>query len=250
VDTRRTLGSLLVLSSLSACFASAQSPPTAPAGQPSREILQKLDGVQSSLDDLSKRIEESKGWTLKDLLTSIGGFGALVAALVAVVSLFVTRSLTMRTLSQKANEEKAKNIQDKLDQFYGPLVQLRNKSTLLYNAFKARQPDPKNFRTLTAVLSGKRFEGNDKVLLDEIIKVGEETETLIMNSSGLVDEDLQPVLGRATSHYTVLRLAQNGQLQGDANQFASHVFPRDLDAAIAAKVGQLKTELDRLRTID
>jgi hypothetical protein len=100
------------------------------------------------------------------------------------------------------------------------------------------------------LLSGKKFEGNDKVLLDEIIKIGEETENLILKSSGLVDDDIQSLLGKATTHYRVLRLAHQGMLQGEPEKFEGHVYPRELDPVITDKIRQIQEEISRLTRVD
>ena len=224
-------------------------PKIAVGQQDDASISQRLDALQVSLENLSEKVDANKGWSAKELVTSIGSMTGVLAVIVSAATIWVNRKMSLRSLTQKANEEKARNLQERLDKFYGPLIQFRNQSRLLYKAFKGRQPDPANFRTLTALLSGKNFDNNDKVLLDEIIKIGKDTETLIKQSSGLVDEDLQEILGKATTHYLVLRLAYEKLLQGDVDQFQEYVFPNELDHAIKQKIESIKQELIALRAV-
>lgn len=64
-----------------------------------------------------------------------------------------------------------------------------------------------------------------------------------------MDADIQPVLGQATTHYLVLRLAHDGLLDGDLEKYAEYVFPLNLDELIDTKIVELKAELKRLRTV-
>jgi len=45
-------------------------------------------------------------------------------------------------------------------------------------------PD-ENFRALTALLEGKKFEGNDKILLEQIIDVSKKLDELIVKRIGM-----------------------------------------------------------------
>ncbi|WP_165225795.1 hypothetical protein [Aquisphaera insulae] len=210
----------------------------------------RLDRLQETIDRLAKKTDDSSAWTTKDVASLLSALAALAALFMSNRAVSISRSMTLTQLRQNVRNERAKALQTKLDTFYGPLVQLRNTSNLLYNVFRSRQRDPASFRTLTALLSGVQFEGNDKVLLDEIIKIGEETENLILKSSGLVDEDIQPLLGKATTHYRILRLAHKGLLKGEPEKYQEHVYPRELDPKITAKVGQIQCEIASLTRVD
>jgi hypothetical protein len=213
-------------------------------------LRDKIDQLQGAVDKLAKKFGESSAWTTKDIAGLLSGLAAIGALFLSYRAVSISRSTTLTQLRHNVKTERAKALQAKLDTFYGPLVQLRNTSNLLYDAFRARQPDPENFRTLTAILSGASFEGNDKVLLDEIIKIGEETENLILKSSGLVDEDIQPLLGKATTHYRILRLAHKGMLKGEPEKYREHVYPRDLDSTIDKKIRQIRNEIAVLTSVD
>lgn len=232
----------------SAPQADPATPP--PSFDPASTLRDKFDRLQESVAKLAKKSDDSSAWTAKDVASIISALTAIIAVAFSYRSVSVSREMSLTQIRQNVKNERAKMLQTKLDGFYGALVQLRNTSNLLYDVFRSRQPDPNSFRTLTALLSGVQFEGNDKVLLDEIIKIGEETENLILKSSGLVDEDIQPLLGKATTHYRILRLAHGGMLKGEPEKYQEHVYPRELDAAIAAKIGQIRSEIASLTKVD
>lgn len=195
------------------------------------------------------RLEEKVDELKKSSGSSTPIWIALAALLVSGLSVIVAYVNGRRTLTQKANEEQAKVLQDRLDRFYGPLRQLLKQSELLYRVLKSRQPSPENFRALTYLLEGKEFAGNDKALMEEIIRIGGETEKLIKESSGLVSADLLEILGRATSHYRIMKLAFDKVIQGDPQQFASYVFPREIGGKLDEAIGSMTASLQKLRTV-
>ena len=88
--------------------------------------------------------------------------------------------VTNKNLNSKKEEEERKEIYKKLNEFYGPLLQLRLKSNALYEKFAASyKSQNQNFKTLVYLLDGNKFTGNDDALLKEIISIGEQCEKLI-----------------------------------------------------------------------
>jgi hypothetical protein len=217
---------------------------------PSAGLEERLDSIQSVINKLSSKIEANSAWTPKDIAYLITAIVALGGLWLSHRTIRQTRALTIQQMQRNADEAVAKSLEEKLEKFYGPLIQLRNTSRLLYKIFTARQKDSENFSTLISLLAGTEFKGNDGILLDEIIRIGEETEQLILKSSGLVDANLQPLLGRATTHYRVLRLAHEKKLTGEAALFSAHRFPLELDVAIMVKVVEIENKIRRFRTID
>ncbi len=180
--------------------------------------------------------------------------------IISAIALFVTYKLTKKTLGAQDDQTKKtldaqKDIEArilirrKLDEFYGPFLQIRRKSTLLYKIFSARHrvTDP-NFSTLTFLLSGKKFGGNDNILLKQIIRLGEESENLIHEKAGLIDsiELRQNLIPRASTHYLVLRLANEGMLKEDLENFKDLTFPIELDEKLEERKKQLEVELENL----
>lgn len=166
--------------------------------------------------------------------------------IISAIALVVTYFITIKTLnSQKKTEERAL-ITKKLNDFYGPLLQLRMKSKNLYEKFhkKFKEKD-ENFSTLKHLLKGNKFSGNDLILLEQIVEIGKQCENLIHANAGLIDDsklrlDLIP---KATTHFLLLRLAFEGKLVGDVDNYDDLTFPKDLDENLEARKKQLEIDL-------
>lgn len=178
-----------------------------------------------------------------DFLIFLQDIGPVI---ISAIALAVTYFITIKTLnSQKKAEERAL-INKKLNDFYGPLLQLRMKSKNLYLKFnkKFKEKD-ENFSTLKYLLNGKKFSGNDLILLEQIVDIGKQCENLIHTNAGLIDDstlrlDLIP---KATTHFLLLRLAFEGKLVGDVENYDDLTFPKELDNNLETRKKQLENEL-------
>lgn len=94
-------------------------------------------------------------------------------------------------------------------------------------------------------MDGHEFVGNDKVLLEEIVKIGKECEDLILTKSGLIDDELLRVdlLPKAAAHYYILRMAFQGTIKGDTERLEDYVFPQEFDFYIERKNEELEKRL-------
>jgi hypothetical protein len=180
----------------------------------------------------------------------------IISAIALIVSYFLTKKTlvaqekqTKMTFDAQKDSEARQEIYKKLNDFYGPLLQIRQESNQLYQKFseKYRNADPE-FATLTYVLDGHKFEGNDKILLDEIIKLGEKCEAIIHSKSGLIDDNdlLTKLIPRATNHFLILRLAEKGVLKGESEKYKDLTFPRELDEKLEERKKQLEEDLKKL----
>ena len=183
-----------------------------------------------------------------DLLSIIKDLGPII---IAGIALWISHLQNKKTLQSKQLEEKRSDIYKKLNEFYGPIIQLRKKSNLLYQKFSEefRNSDP-NFATLPYLLTGGVLTSNQKILLQEILKIGEKTENLIHDKAGLIDvKELRlDLIPKATAHFLIMRLAFSGALQGDAQKYGDMTFPRDLDAKLEERKSQLEQELRQLNS--
>lgn len=165
--------------------------------------------------------------------------------IVGLAGLFVGYYYNKRLLDEKKHEEERKEIYKKLNSFYGPALSLLGTSEALYERFTLLRDE--RFRTLTALLEGEKFEGNDAVLLEQIFEVTAKLEELIYAQSGLVeDEELQELLARAGAHFRILRLAYKGDLSGDRERFEDDVFPRELTGKLREQSEKLQNRLKEL----
>ena len=145
---------------------------------------------------------------------------------------------------QKNVEEERRTLYNQLNEFYGPMQQLLNVSKDITTAFKAGR----QFRTLTELLQGGSYSGNDAVLLKEIMSVTAQVEDLIMTQSGLVsDSDLRKTLSRAVSHFRILKLAGSGALSGQVGRFEGYVFPQELETRVDEAIARIHVRLEELR---
>lgn len=180
--------------------------------------------------------------------TIVGVIKDLGPILIGFSGLIIGYWFNNRTLEQRRHEDERKEIYKKLNSFYGPFLQLLGRSRILYELLVLSRGD--DFRTLNALLAGEEFEGNDKTLLDEILRVGERLEELIYSQSGLVDDpELRPVLVKASAHFGIIRLARDGALSGEVNRFKEYVFPRDLGPAVEHQAQLLQERLKYLNTL-
>lgn len=152
-------------------------------------------------------------------------------------------------LLQKSIEDRRNEIYKKLNEFYGPLLQLRKQSQRLYEIFRKNYyPKDENFRSLDYLLKGHKFNPTEKNLLIEIIAIGKQCEDLIYSKSGLIDNEKlrYEILPKFTSHVRVLRMVSNNEIKGNPSEFESYRFPRELDDCLQEQINRLRNELVEL----
>lgn len=182
-----------------------------------------------------------------ELLAGIGAiisncFLFIVGALGVIFGYLTNRQMQK---DQRQKDER-KEIYKKLNAFYGPFKQRLEKTWELYQIF-AKNRDRDSFRTLDALLKGEKFEGNDKILLEEILELGKEMEQLVLAQGGLIDDpELRQLLVKAGTHFRVLRLAYEGRFRGDTDRFQDYVYPRELDKKLDQQIRKLTERLDEL----
>tara|TARA_R110000744_G_scaffold349525_1_gene455179 strand:- start:61 stop:654 length:594 start_codon:yes stop_codon:yes gene_type:complete len=177
----------------------------------------------------------------KDIAPIVIGFAAL----------FFSWYQLKSSETQKKNENRRNEIYKKLNDFYGPYIQLRKKSHILYQKFqkKYRAKDV-NFSTLRYLLKGQSFDENENALLKAIIDIGTKCEDLIQKNAGLIDDDdlRNNLIPKASTHYLLLRLAYEGNLKGDIENFLDSSFPKEIDAKLEDRKIQLENELNKLNS--
>ena len=213
---------------------------------------------------------------LENLDTKI--IAALVAAiasvLVSLANIWHNRKMHTATLANIQKEariqkliERRNLLYKKLTEFYLPLNSMINRSKNLYKLFVEGKPDSKEFRVLTHLLKpetvysdGRKitFSQNDKALLKQIIEIGANIRKLIDEKGGLIeDEELIGVykpnseitdvflkedvtlLSLIYTHYSVIQLAFEGDLTGEADKFENFVYPRELNKILQYPPDQL-----------
>ena len=177
----------------------------------------------------------------------------IISAIALIFSYFLTKRTlktqlkqTKMTFDAQKDTEARREIYKKLNDFYGPLLQIRQESNKLYEKFseKYRNKDT-NFATLTYLLNGFKFEGNDEILLKEIIELGSKCEKIIHSKAGLIDDsELRTnLIPKAINHFFILRLAKEGVLIGESEKYKDLTFPRELDVVLEKRKKQLEEDL-------
>lgn len=169
------------------------------------------------------------------------------------------------------NEELLK-VKEKLSEFYYPIRSYLEKSRSIYDVFKANKPE--NFRTLTYLLDKEQlYDGdpyllniNDRAFLKQIFEVGIEIEKIIAEKGSLIDDaeligpytpseeflgddaefpypENKSLLSIAELHLSFIRLAFDGEIEGNIENLSPYVFPRELNKVIDRKVSDLEKKM-------
>lgn len=197
---------------------------------------------------------------------------ASVAATVGIMSWLNGRA----NLRAQSVAERRRSIAKMLNEFYGPLVSYLNITFSLNEVLKRGKP--KGFRTLLHLINpDQEYESDgektkitlsklDEVVLEEIIRVEEQIELLIIQKSGLVDDSRLMFerftsrnnavdssnltsLGTLIAHFHLLRLAYEGKLGDEVDDIGNYkifVFPRDLERVVYENYNALHAELKGL----
>lgn len=151
-------------------------------------------------------------------------------------------------LLEKIKEYERKEIYKKLNEFYSPLLMLRGTSKALHDTFKNKR----NFRTLTKLLEGEEYNGNDQAILNEILLVSEQCKKIILEKSGLIDDDeLREIhIPKLLNHFMIIQKAFNKEIVNEAPRFENYVFPNEIDDILLKKVKDLQSRLVELNRVE
>lgn len=191
-----------------------------------KEVIMKMDEVIMKIDN-----ETVKAWG---------------PVLVGMLSLLFAYWTNRRLLNAKTKEEERTEINKKLSEFYGPFTQLSHKSLMIYRLFT--KDKKRHYQTLSELLNGTQFSGNDKVLLEQIILINKQLEELIINKSGYVEDfELRQLLAKAATHFNVMKLAFDGTIKGEKDRFEEYLYPRELSDKINEDIDKLNRRLKELK---
>jgi hypothetical protein len=266
-----------------ASLAQAPSPPPRAQGVPLPVATpQAPQPTVAPLASLTVRVEAIPTVELKSAPSSLSlkdfapSLGAVVGLIGAVMAVWITGRIGQRNnqasieaaqrnveasiragqrnneagLWQKANETELKDIQAKLDGFYGPFLQLSGMNSLLAREFRDRQPDKNTFRLLLSVFNKQWLAGlseGDKTIVREICNNASLLETYLKEKSAMVDAKVLPYLFRVSAHFRVLHLAYKGELGTDPTNFLRYVYPQQLDKVLELEVERLQRRSASLR---
>lgn len=171
----------------------------------------------------------------------------LGTTIVGVVSIGASLVINSRILKSKLRDDELKEINSKLNEFYGPFIQLKEKNKILYELFTKDKDD--DFKTLVSLLNEEKFNGNDKKLLNEIIEIDKNLEILIVEKGGYIENSkLRELFAKASAHFNIMNQAYNGTLSGEVERFKEYIYPRELDNEIKNEVNRLNCRIKELNS--
>jgi hypothetical protein len=278
-----TLPLIVTMLASAACLAQAPSSPPQADGVPlPAPAPQASQPTVATPVPLAVRVEAIPTLELKSAPSSLSlrdfapSLGAIIGLIGAVMAVWITGRMGQRNnqasieaaqrnaeasimaaqrnneagLWQKANETELKDIQAKLDGFYGPFLQLSGMNSLLAREFRDRQPDKDTFRLLRSVFDKQwlaSLSDGDKTIVREICNNASLLETFLKEKSAMVDAKVLPYLSRVSAHFRILHLAYKGELGTDPTNFLRYVYPQQLDKVLELEVERLKRRSASLR---
>lgn len=190
-------------------------------------------------------------WTGKDWATLLTGLGGLLGVCVAALAIWSNGRSSRATTIQKANEKELDSLRSKLDDFYGPYLQLSKTNQLIANDFKSRHSSPEHMRILLLLLDPawkQNFKSGDQAFIEEILAIDGKLLDLIQDKSGLTSSVIQEYLWRAASHFRIIKLAFDGRLENDPQRFIHHVYPKQLDEIIDLEIQRIRGRIELIRS--
>lgn len=189
-------------------------------------------------------------WTGKDLAALLTGLGGLLGVAVAALAIWSNGRTSRATTIQKANETELDSLESKLDNFYGPYLQLSSTNRLIATDLKSRHPSRGQMRILLLLLDPawkQNFKPGDIAFVEEILSIDAKLLELIQEKSGLTSSAVQPYLWRAASHFRIIKLASEGKLENDSQRYAHYVYPQQLDEILELETQRIHGRINLIR---
>jgi hypothetical protein len=189
----------------------------------------------------------SAGWEPRDYAAILSAVTAIVAVIIGYLTarhtLKIAKSNSDAAIWQKANELELKDIQARLDGFYGPFRHTSQVNMLMNRDLRSRQND--GGFILIEKLFDQAWRNNlsagEQALLGEIAAKAKELREFIAAHLGMMDEKVLPYLARVSAHYRMIELAYDNELGTDPEPFVDrYVFPRQIDDVLRLEVERLE----------
>jgi len=214
------------------------------AGKAATETPSQIIAIEKTNPSQTEKAPPNPWWVqlLQPIVAALAGLGG------ALIGAWVGRSNTVASINQKANELEIKEIQTRLNEFYGRFQQIADENHLIAREFKAHHGDPA-MRTLLMLLDPVRREAlspSDEAIVKSLVDNGNVLRTLIREKSGLVDAAILPYLSRAALHFSMLELAKEGKLDNEPLRFERFVYPAVLDEVLVLEMQRLNCRIRKL----
>lgn len=171
---------------------------------------------------------------------------ALGPILGLIISSIIQHLQKKREHRVACNRVESEKIKSDLENFYYPVLALVRKNKILYDIFNK---DKKDFRTLLELVKNFEFNKNDKALLNKIIEIDKEINSLIFKNKHIINDKgkLSEVINNASVHFTLMEMAFDRQINGEEKRFSEYVYPRELEQVLVDKIIKLDDELSVLQ---
>ena len=193
---------------------------------------------------------KEEAWTGKDWASIFSGTGGVLAFFVGFAAIYWNYRSNVSTNMQRTNEAELKALEEKLNSFYGPFMQLSNTNKLIADELKSRNDNPEAMRILLLLLDSgwrSKLSPGDATLVDEIVGIDKKLLGLIQKNAGLISAEVQPYLYRAAAHFRMMLRAHEGKLDNEPSRYRAYVYPRQLDGVIDLEIRRLGERMALLR---
>ena len=265
---RRTISIMLALAGLSASGLPllAQQRPARPPSQPAPAPPAATGSGASQptviriepIGPLHLAADKPPGWTywvpivgpvISGLLAFLGAWAGLrIAQRNTLQTVQASQKTSEAAMWQKANETELRDIEEKLDKFYGPFsIRLKTDHQL---AQDIRSRQPAGYRLLVKLFDPLWLPGlsaGDRKLVELICEHAGILERLIAKNAGSMEKELIEYFSRASAHFRILQLAYQRELGEDPARFAAYVYPKELDTVLEIAMQRLNRRVADLR---
>jgi hypothetical protein len=195
-------------------------------------------------------------WEVRDYVSLISAVTAVVAVVFGypgnLRTLQASLANTEASIWQKANEVELKAIQEQLDEFFGPFMQMSGVNRLLSRDLRERQRDSGTFLLIEKLFDRDWLENlpkGEQAIVGEIAANAKVLREFIAANAKMGNLKIQPYLSRVSAHYRILELAYEQKLGDDAKPFVNrYVFPSQIDEVLALEVERLEKRRELLRS--
>lgn len=207
-------------------------------------IAQAPSPSQQSSSQSGVNYQIPTGITLAVLLITVSV--QLFTAIFTAFKSWKDLSNQQRLFIEGQNLKERDDIRYKLNNFFGPMRELRAESRILYDVFALKEKEEAEksgsyFRTVTHLTEGKPFSEQDQALLKEIIELGKKQLELIEKEGWAVTNlHLTELLGELGAHIRIMVMAYESKLNGMSGEIKKLVFPLEIDGALETEIRKLQ----------
>lgn len=173
----------------------------------------------------------------------------ILTSAIAICSMIFSYEAQLKGIRKDSRIKEIEVLEKQLNSFYYPFLLLSRQNTNIYRIFalKQKEEDP-NYRTLTYLLQGRKFDPPDTLFLEQILKNDEKLDRLILEKASLVtNDDVRKKLSEASTHYTLIKIVHGSGIVSDRAEYSIYVHPNDLLTMIENEVKQIEERIRVLR---